>query len=431
MSADILIVGGGPAGLACAGQLVENCGHQVQILEKQSTVGGRFRSFELKEFPFPVDNCQHILTGSCSESLHFFHRYGGEDLFIRRDGFSIAGDGEVDYVNNSSWPVPFNLAGLYRQLAGISLDSLGAIIKLFRLKNADPNRYPTAGSWLKINQPSRLNRNLWYPLIRSALNEEPARVALEPFKKWVFTGLLSSRGASSLHVPRFCAEEIFTERIASRLEEAGVRIDCNKEVKKINPAAGTLTVSGEGQVEADRIVSAVPSHVLPQLLPEKITNSPRFRGMDGWESSPILSVHLLVEPEISFPAVSFLKDSFFEWLFHDPHQKKKGYLQLVKSAAYRYEKMSAEAAIKRAKEDLQELFSCQLDIAAARAVYEKRATVSLTPAVEKNRFGPDTDWNNLIVAGDWVQTGWPTTLESAVRSGRKAARLLLEEEGEG
>ncbi len=425
MSADILIIGGGPAGLACAGRLAAGGNDfQIRLLEKKSRPGGRMCSYEIEEFSFPVDNCQHVITGSCVESLDFFNRYGGEDLFSRREGLTVAGGGRVNYVNNCRWPVPFHLAGFYKELAGISFSSLKAAMKIISLKNAPPRNYPTAGSWLKVNQPPHLNKNLWYPLIRSSLNEEPSRVALKPFKKWVFTGLLSSRQACCLYVPRFSSEVIFSGKIAARLEEEGVEIEYNKEVSRINPAAGSIRLKNGKLREADWIVSAVPPYILPRLLPEKIENSPRFRSLKNWEYSPILTVHLLVEDGDIFPPVSFLKNGFFEWAFQDPHRKDKNYLQLIKSAAHRYKDMRPGDAAEKAKNDLQEAFSAEINILASKVICEKRATISLNPAVERDRFGPRSEAGRLLLAGGWTEAGWPASLEGAVRSGRKAADLI-------
>ncbi|MGM0380475.1 MAG: hydroxysqualene dehydroxylase [bacterium] len=427
MSADILIVGGGPAGLACAGDLVQQeTEYRVRIFEEKKHPGGRVSSYDVGEFPFLLDNCQHIITGGCRRSLKFFHQFAGEDVFSRQDGFAVAGRGEVDYINNCSLPVPFNLVNLYAALAGFTFTTLKSAAKLLGLKFANARRYSTAGSWLKLNQSSEVNQKFWNPLIKSVFNEKPGRLAFNPFKKWIFSGLLTSRRDMCVYIPRWNSREIFSNRIVNKLKKYGVEFNFNQPVERINPRKGEVKLKNGSKYSPDKIVSTVSPRRLHRLLADKVAGSPRFRALRDWDYSPILVVHLLVEDSFSFPRLTFLQDSFYEWIFHDPHRQDDGYLQLVKSAAYQYERMNSSTAVDKALLDLEDAFSVQFNINSSRVICEKRATVSLTPSVQRERFGPGTPCKDFYLAGDWTDTGWPASLESAVDSGYRAAEALVE-----
>ncbi len=417
MSADVLIAGGGTAGLSAAHRL-NQAGKKVLVIEQKKYPGGRGCSYRLPDFSFPVDNCQHIITGACRNARDFFVSLAGENIFLKQKRFSVLKNSGAVSVAIKNYPPPLHLISIFRNLFGIGPRAWGAATKLLTLNRASENKYPTAQSWLKLHQPPGFNSRFWYPMIKSALNERPSRLALSGFKKWVYSGLLNNSEAADLYIPRQPLGNIF-QKIEEKLKIGGVEFKKGILVSEIDIQNAAVICRGGEKFQADKLITALPPAVLYSLLPESVRDKKPFVNLNSWQYSPITSLHLLLADDFEIPPVMFLGDSYFEWLFVPPHANGTNYLQFIKSASHGVKDNNQE--LEEGRKLLEKICGNKVKIKKSRIITDRRATISYTPDFVRERFGPDTGYDNFYVAGDWADDSYPPTLEAAVRSGIRAA----------
>jgi squalene-associated FAD-dependent desaturase len=420
MSVDVLILGGGAAGLSAAYRL-NQAGKKVIVIEQKKHLGGRGCSYSLPEFSFPVDNCQHIITGACRNARNFFISLAGEDVFIKQKKFSVFKNSSVVPVSIRNYPPPLHLISLFVNLFGAGPRAWGAAVRILTLNRAPENKYPTAGSWLKLHQPAGFNRRFWYPMIKSALNEHPSRLALEGFKKWVYSGLLNNPEATELYIPRQPLGKVF-QKIEDKLKIAGVEFKKGIMVSEIDPLNAAVICRGGEKFQADKLITALPPVVLHSLLPDSISGKKPFVNLNSWKYSPITSLHLLLADDFEISPVMFLGDSYFEWMFVPPHAAGNNYLQFIKSASYSAN--DNDRVLEEGQGLLEKISGNKTKIKKHRIITDRRATISHTPDFVRERFGPHTGCENFYVAGDWADNSYPATLEAAARSGIRAARAV-------
>jgi squalene-associated FAD-dependent desaturase len=430
LSDDILIVGGGLAGLSTA-DVLNRRGHDVTLLEKRDRLGGRASSYELDSFPLEVDNCQHVLVGSCHACLSLIERTAGKDVLEKRSSVPVlsgengSGPGELTEWPITDHPAPFHLMSLLNRASGGLFPALRNGLRLLSLSLEDGPSDRTAADWLRRHQPSELVESLWRPLTTSALNETLERVGLDEFKKWVFTGMVNNRSAPVLYIPADSLKSLYGERVGQALVSEGVTIRRGTRVRELDPQAPSVTLDDGTELEADSVVSALTDRVLWARLPGRVRDSDPFNRIPDWEHAPIISVHLLFEGEFDLPDYALLSHSPFEWLFalRQPAEPVT-YAQCVKSAAWDAVDWSKERLVEEATEAIDALGPDADARIESRVIKEKNATLSMTPETARERFGPDTPFESFYVAGDWIDQEWPPTMEAAVRSGQLVASRI-------
>ncbi len=434
MPPDVLIVGGGLAGLATAHRLLE-AGREVTLVEKRQRLGGRASSYDLDEFPIEIDNCQHLLTGSCRFCLRFIRDLVGEDALETVNRLPVLTEGgEVQTLRPSGAPVPFHLYPYLRSFTGSFPVALRAAAGLLTLRGADPERYPTAADWLRSHQPESLTRRLWWPLTVSALNETPERLALQAFKKWILTGLMDYSAATRMYFPARSLKDLYSRRLGRALEDRGLDLHRNTRVARIDPDRPAVNLQDGEWIEPNRLVAALPDRVLWARLPEEFRDRSPYDRIPTWDHAPIVSVHLLVEGDWDLPEFLLLStagQNEFEWMFAQRQPEEGTYVQFVKSAARSMASADKDILVERGRDRLEALIGARPDLMARQIVKEKNATLSLTPGTLAERFGPATPQEKFFVAGDWTRSGWPPTMEGAVRSGYLAAETILNPDGGG
>ncbi|MFP4687560.1 MAG: FAD-dependent oxidoreductase [bacterium] len=424
MSPDVVIIGGGLSGLSAAAHLAGS-GKNVTVLEQKDRLGGRCASYNLPGLDFPVDNCQHILTGACRNALAFFGKWTKtEELFEPLSAFKILGDDSYFDVSLKNYPAPFHLSKLFFNIFGFSRSACTAAVRLLALKWADKTKYPTAGSWLKINQPADINRLFWYPMLKSALNEHPSRIALAGFKKWVYGGLLNNRHSSRIYIPRLPLGTIF-EQLEEKLKINGVKFRKKTLVTRIVPETGKVFCRNGQEYQADNLIAALPPSGLNNLLSASTAAKQPFSNLAGWNYSAISTLHLKLSECGGLPRMVFLPACYFEWFFTPVYSKDNNYVQLIKSASPGLK--DKKELVEIGREIVSAVCRSDLAVEAASVFTDHRATISYNPEFVKTSFGPRTGLDNFFVAGDWAATGWPPTMESAVRSGILAARAVCPE----
>jgi len=411
-----VVVGGGLAGLAAALDLVD-AGHGVTLLESRPTLGGAVQTLPEREgdpSP-PPDNGQHIALGCCTEYLAFLARVGQTGSVLRTPlALPVIGEGGRRATLGTS---PLALLR-YGHLPFRERLAVARVAR--RLGRLDPDAYDevTFAELLRgLGQTDEAIERFWDVFMRPALNipSREASAALAIFT--VRTALLGGRGASDLVLPTAPLGEMHGDAAGRALTAAGADVGLGARVTGLEDGAVRL-VGGE-RIEADAIVVAVPPDESARLLGEPDP---------GLEDSPIVSVHLLFDRRLLDQPLAALLGSPAHWIFdrgrltgHEPTTGQ--YLTVVASGA-------PDLAATRGRE-LVELVTREVTgrlgpakLLWSRVSREPAATFAGRPGTAALRPGPDTGRPGVVRAGAWTATGWPATMEGAIQSGRRAARLL-------
>jgi zeta-carotene desaturase len=414
----VVIAGGGLAGLAAAAAL-GSLGWDVDLHEARPFLGGRATSFPLnasEPSPERIDNCQHVLLRCCENLLDFYRRCGVEDkIRFDRELYFVRPGGLVDVLRPGLLPAPLHLAGSFLRLRTLSLPdrlrigvALAALRRQRRRKDLDQF---TMADWLAQRgmTPAALNR-FWRPILVSALNEEPERASALPAFQVFWQGLLGSRRSYEIGVPSVPLAELYSSALEARLGPR-VRVHLRSPIERLDPTSG----------DADFYISAVPFENLARLVPGLALDLERF------EHSPITGIHLWFDRPLTELPHAILLDRTLQWLF----RKSDSHFQAVVSASRSLVNASRQEIIDLACAELREFFprSRGARLLRAHVIKEIRATYAAVPGLEAYRPPPETQFPNLFLAGDWTGTGWPATMEGAVRSGYRAAEAVCRASG--
>ena len=396
------VVGGGLAGLGAALELVD-AGHEVTLYEARPTLGGAVQTLPRREGDPepPPDNGQHIALGCFTAYLGFLDRIG-EAGSVRREPLELP----VLDENGRRAAIRPSAAALlgYRHLpVGDRLRILKALAR-WGSSAADGT---FADALRRRGQSPRAIERFWDVFIRPALNLPAEEAAAEAGDFTVRTALLSGRRASDLLLPTRPLGEMHGEAAGRALEAAGAVVRTGARVDDL------------GELQADAVVVAVPPAESGRLLGEP---EPQL----GY--SPIVSVHLLLDRRLLAEPLAALLGSPAHWVFdrgrltgHEPESGQ--YLTVVSSGAPELEALRGRELVQLIAGALVERLGAA-ELLWSRVSREPEATIAVRPGSEAHRRGPRTAKPNVTRAGAWTATGWPPTMESAVRSGTAAARAL-------
>jgi squalene-associated FAD-dependent desaturase len=411
-----VVVGGGLAGLAAALELTAE-GHELTLLEARPTLGGAVQTLPEREgdpSP-PPDNGQHIALGCFTAYLDFLEEIG-EAGALRRLRLAlpvIAEDGSVAEIGTGALKLL-----RYRHLS--FKDRLAVARAARRLGALDPEEHDgeTFASLLRrLGQSQSAIDRFWDVFIRPALNlrSEEVSAALAVFT--VQTALLGERDASDLLLPTAPLGEVHGEAAGRTLARRGATVRTNARVLSLEDDAAVL-VDGE-RIEGDVFVLALPPAESSRLLGEPAP---------ALEDSPIVSVHLLFDrPILRYPLAALL-GSDAHWVFDrgrlTGHSPERGqYLTVVSSGAPELLELRGRTLVDRIASELTGLLGAA-ELLWSRVSREPAATFAARPGTAALRPGTNTARLNVVRAGAWTATGWPATMEGAIRSGRTAARAL-------
>jgi squalene-associated FAD-dependent desaturase len=435
---EVLIVGAGLAGLAVATALAPR-GLRVTLLEARNRLGGRASSFTDSATGQVIDTCQHVSMGCCTNLAHFFRTVGVAHLIRPQPClYFMTPDRRVSRFQAGWLPAPFHLA---RSFVGAHYLTFGEKLRiawgLHHLRRMPEDADPPFRDWLdQHGQTERIVNRFWGLVLVSALNESPDRVGLRYARKVFVDGFLWHRRGFEVELPSVPLARLYGDELRSWLDSHNVRL-------LANTAASRLHVNGDRiesvelrdgrTIVADSYVATVPFDRLLDLLPpDPVAAYPYFAKLRRFETSPITSVHLWYDrPVMELPHVVLI-DSVGQWVFNRGEVAPgEYYLQVVVSAARQFRGLEHEEIQRRIVEELSRLFPpARLEsLKRARVVTERAATFSAVPGVDQWRPDQESPIQNLFVAGDWTATGWPATMEGAVRSGYLAAEKLLARRG--
>jgi squalene-associated FAD-dependent desaturase len=452
-SQSVLVIGGGLAGLSSAVALAE-AGFRVELLEKRPHLGGRAASYLLPDGSH-IDNCQHVTLGCCTNLENFYRRTGVAGCIRFYDRLYFLDRARRASTICSSWlPPPFHLAPSFAFFAGLdAADKRGiarAMLEIVR-SGGRPDDAPalTMLEWLRRRrQTSRAIELFWRTVLVSALDEEldraEARYGIDVFWK----AFLANRRGFRLGIPTVPLGELYGG-CQQALERAGGRIRTRASVRGIRiedaRVAGVRLDDG-AELTADFYLAAVPHDALLELLPpELVGREPALAGLRELRVSPITGVHLWFDRVVLGRPFLALLGLTVHWIFNksalwsgaaergSPVSPAGQYLQLVISASYGLLERSRQEIIDLCLGELGEVLpqSREARLVKATVVKETAATFSPAPGVDRWRPAQRTSLPNLFLAGDWTATGWPATMEGAVRSGYLAAEEVLRTAGRG
>ncbi len=462
MNEEILIVGGGLAGLA-AGVALSSAGRRVRLLEQRPYLGGRARSFRDPVTGSIVDNGQHVIMGCYHETLRFLGEIGtlGSVRFQPRLRVQfLEAEGRLTSLVCPGLPSPWHLlAGVLRSSSftwrekleilhfGRALNGRGGRNGWDELKRPG-DRDLTVEQWLvAMGQSESLRRNFWDLLCIAAMNEDPRIASAELFERVLKLALFTSPADSRIGLASGGLSDCYTEAAANYLRSHGGAVETGRSVTEFvisgGACFGVKLADGE-RIEARKVISAVPWLQFAQILPAAVRDGePSFARISSLQAAPIISINLWFDRAITTLDFVALRGSTIQWLFnkghllesaesHNRHLEIRGYVSLVISGAHSIVDRPKEDLLGTALDDLGRLLpeARRARLLRSLVIKERFATFSPSPEAEQSRPAARTPVQGLYLAGDWTSTGFPATIEGAVKSGYTAAREILRAENE-
>jgi len=423
--------------MACAVAL-ESAGANVTLIEARKTLGGRASSFEDPQTGETLDNCQHVLLGCCTNLIDFYRRVGVEHLirFERTIRFVDPAGKPYGLSATPGLPAPLHLGWSMLRFGALSADERlelsFAMTEMLRMGRA--GRLALAdvpfGQWLEENRQSEsLIRKMYEPILVGSLNEDP-RLASSSYAIQVFQdALLFNAAGYVLGLPNCPLGELY-EKLPCRDVRLGTRV--SEIVFDERRAKGVKLQSGE-LIAADAVVLATNHHAVQRWIPEELqATDRRFAGLAKLESVPILGAHLWFDRPVLRESHAAFIEGPLQWLF-----RKDGEGSVVHgviSAAREWVDVPREEALRQFEKQIRATFPAAQGAKLERGVtvIEKRATFSPLPGSDTLRpaQGPDDRGiRDLYLAGDYTKSGWPATMEGAVRGGYLAAEAVANSVG--
>lgn len=455
----VVIIGGGLAGLAAASCLVDR-GLRITLLESRPRLGGRASSFTDPVTGEQVDNCQHVSMACCTNLADFCRRVGIDHLFRREAAVVFLSlDGRVSRLKTGLAPAPFHLTESFAAASYLNWrDKLRVAYGLARLAlGRDERPGESLAAWLRRHRQSPRTIDLfWSTVLVSALNERLDRMDVGHARKVFVDGFLAHRDGFAMELPLVPLGDLYGTRLESWLRDHAVDVRLTTGVRHVDfdndgGLRGVVLRTGE-TIAADFVVVAVSFDRIPSLFADQVRErTPAIRMAESLESSPITGIHLWFDrPLCPFDHV-VTPGRLIQWVFN--HTAIQGrcaprvagsssdgsattsdedhsqYLQVVISASYDLVSMDKETIRDAVLADLTAIWPATREARLLRwwIVTEHGATFAVRPGVDASRPPQRTPIDGLYLAGDWTDTGWPATMEGAVRSGYLSAQGILKD----
>lgn len=456
----MIVIGGGLAGLAASVALAE-AGWRVRLFEQRPFLGGRAASYVLPNGEH-VDNCQHVTFGCCTNLEDFYRRVGAGDKIKFFDRMLLLDpQGRRGEMHAGIFPAPFHMTGSFLTFSPLALKDKIAIARAFYsiLNSAGhpPDIDEPGGismlEWLRRHKqtPAAISR-FWRVVLVSALSEEleriDARYGIDVFWKAV----LSNKAGYRMGVPAVALGDLY-EGCRAAIEKRGGEVIFRSPLRGLRIENSKLIAAlfdNDREESADAFVLALPHAAFTELLPESLKRTDTALGnLDKITDAPITGVHLWFDRQIMTEPFISLLDTTTQWIFNKTAlyagakandangtgpaaNKEKGqYLQLVISASYDLLQKPRQEIIDLCVAEVRHALPAarQANLTKATVIKEAAATFSPQPGVDRWRPMQETSIGGLFLAGDWTATGWPATMEGAVRSGYLAAEAILRSAG--
>lgn len=417
----VAVVGAGLAGLA-AGVELKELGHHVELFERSRLLGGRATSFEIDGIE--VDNGQHVFLFCCKEFLRFAARCGFEnELYIQPkfDALVLSREGKRGRLSSSPLPPPFHLVPSFMSYPHLSFNGKLLIARAMleaTIKKPDDSSaaFQTFQQWLQVvAQSPETYRAFWDPFFIPALNAPFDQVSVEDALFTLRTAFLGD-----LMGARFGYAKVPLAHLAAKAIQKldAVRLQTGVTAIDAQPSSVILSVANDDTQTFDAVVIATPPKTTAKLLVDPTRYG--VQNLDVYVPYPILDVHLWHDGgSIGFDFAAAL-ESQLQWIF----EKAPGYLSCSFSAAADSMSMPTAGLEALAWREVQAFVPALRNAKLVRSAVTRNPEATWLPKVGMRRTSQRTKHPAVTIAGSWTDTGWPDTMESAVRSGRLAARAL-------
>jgi squalene-associated FAD-dependent desaturase len=432
----VIVVGGGLAGITAALDCARG-GASVTLLESRGRLGGAAYSFTREGLI--ADNGQHVFLRCCTAYRDLLTRLGADDMVTLQPRLSIpvlAPGGELAWLRRSGLPAPLHLAASLARYRLLSLRERAGVARATQaLRAIDPDD-PAAdarsfGDWLdEHGQGPAAIEAMWSLIGRPTLNLEPGDASLAQAAQVFQVGLLRDKASADLGYASVPLSAIHDRAGRTALERAGVEVRLRYGVTAITPDAGGFRVelNAAPTREADAVVVAVPHDRAARLLPHAAGVDPAHLVRLG--RSAIVNVHVVYDRRVlEHPCAAGVRTPV-QWMFDRTASAgldRGQYLAVSLSAAGAEASASVEELRARYLPALSDLLpgARQARVEAFFVTRDHAATFRAAPGARALRPGPRTRLPGLVLAGSWTDTGWPATMEGAVRSGHAAAVAAL------
>jgi squalene-associated FAD-dependent desaturase len=447
----IAIAGGGLAGLAAACALSDS-GFHVTLFERRPYLGGRASSYEHPGTGEVVDNCQHVLFRVCTNLIEFYRRIGVEDKIHWYDTMTfIEPGGRSSVMYASPLPAPLHTAPSFLHFPFLAANDKFAIsraIAALTLKN-QPDTSESFLDWCHRHgqTESAINR-FWKPILISALSEDLDLIAVS-YAAQVVRESMKTPEARLMGVPSIPLTDLYN-KAGDYIRARGGEIKFRTSLAYLTPGESSVTVRTrttvdyrEGQLADvfDYCVPALPSDALDPILVDAAGSASLREQISHFEYAPITGIHLWFDRQITDLDHAVLLDRTIQWMFHKSRllatrnesstQSSGSYIELVVSASKNLIDKSRSEIVDLALNEVRDFFpgARAANLVKSTVIKEVRATFSPRPGIDQYRPSQSTVWPRVFLAGDWTSTGWPATMEGAVRSGYLAAEAIARAAG--
>ena len=463
----VIVLGGGLAGLAAAIILVEREFH-VTIIERKPFLGGRASSFPVitanstrkknlvensqytlidhRDKGAFIDNCQHVLLKCCTNLLDFYRRIGVGKYIRFVDHYLFQNfQGDKGVIKGSRLPAPFHLLPSFLQFKCLSWKDRLAVVYAFFCMFFEQNKFNrldqiTMLDWLRTHrQSAQAIEVFWRTFLVSALNEDLEKASAKYGVKVCIEGLLKNSNSFQMGVPIVPLEKLYTQPCLKFLKDRGAEVKLRSTVNRIeviDSKVSGIKLNDGTKLEADYYLSSLPPEALLSVFDKAIVNESRyFSKLRLFHFSPIISIYLWFDKPITDLTYLAVSERKVQWIFNktnkNHHSNPNNHLSVVISASRELLSFQKAEILKIVLKDLNEIFpgTQGSQLLNSIVIKEPFATFSCCVGCDQIRLEQKSPLSNLLVAGDWTNTGWPPTMESAVRSSYCCAELILEAEG--
>jgi zeta-carotene desaturase len=437
--ATVGVVGGGLAGLA-AGCALAEAGFQVTLFERRPYLGGRASSYQHPGTGEVVDNCQHVLLGCCTNLIDLYRRTGTEDKIRWYDRLMfLEPGGRASAIQPSFLPAPFHAGPAFLRADFLDFKDKWSIARaLFHLlRRLPPERGESFSQWLQKYHPTPAAiERFWKPILISALNEDLERASVPYAAQVMRESFLKSAGAGRMGVPSVPLSDLYGAA-GNYITARGGEVLLRAVVEAVDATPEQVKVQAGGrEMPLDFLVLAAPFDVTAKLVPESAGVAALRAMLQRFETSPIAGIHFWFDRKVTSLDHAVLLDRTIQWMFHKSQlQQRTGnggsYVELVVSAARSLVDKSKNEIVEMALAEFREFFPEARSAVLVKSIVikEVHATFSPAPGGDGHRPGQTTSWPRVFLAGDWTATGWPATMEGAVRSGYLAAEAVAQTAG--
>jgi len=461
-SPTVAVAGGGLAGLAAACALAD-VGFRVTLFEKRPFLGGRASSYEHPGTGEVVDNCQHVLLGCCANLIDFYRRTGVEEKIRWYDRLAfLEPGGRASFIAPSFLPAPMHTAPSFLRAACLGWrDKLSIAHAMMILAGflpdggAEPFLARSEGklvprdtgenfqTWLRRqHQTEQAIERFWKTILVSALNEDLDRISVPYAAQVVRESFLKSAAGGRMGVPTVPLTELYNAA-GDYVRARGGVLHFRRPVEGFTTSSSEVRVRlGDREEAFDYLAVALPFDALDRVLPAAPESAGIREKLSHFENSPITGIHMWFDRQISDLDHAVLLDRTIQWMFHKSRlqpmrtQATNGapsgsYIELVVSSSKTLIEKSRPEIVDLVLGEVREFFPAAraTNLVKSTVIKEVNATYSPRPGIDRHRPTAATEWPRVFLCGDWTATGWPATMEGAVRSGYLAAEALARAAG--